>query len=261
MAFALSQRAQAAGYRLQSYDEVGSTNAEALACARAGERGPLWLAAHRQTAGRGRRGRPWQTLDGNLAASVLRIVTVPPAVAATLSLVAGLAAYDALRACAPGLDARLKWPNDVLVGQAKLAGILLESEPVAEGAAVVIGIGVNVGMAPAGLPYPATSLTALGRHVRPEELFTALADTWLDYERLWDEGRGMARIRILWLDRAAGPGHEISVQIGERSVRGIFDTLDEEGRLVLKDENGRHIVVSAGEVTIGPRAIRETGAA
>lgn len=260
MAFALSDRAQRAGYRLRSFDEIGSTSTEAMLLARADEPGPLWIAAHRQTAGRGRRGRDWQTLQGNLAASVLRVTDVPPATAATLSLVAGLAAREALQACAPGVDVSLKWPNDVLAAGAKLAGILLESEPVGTGLAVVAGIGVNVESAPEGLPYPATSLARLGRHVRAEDLFTALADAWLDYEQLWDRGRGMARVRALWLDHAVGIGSEIAIQVGERTMRGIFETLDDDGRLMLRGDSGVLVPVGAGEVQLGPRATRSTGA-
>jgi BirA family biotin operon repressor/biotin-[acetyl-CoA-carboxylase] ligase len=253
MAFALSERARAAGYRLLFFDEIGSTNEEALQRARAGERGPLWIAAHRQTAGRGRRGREWQTPLGNLAASVLRALSVAPAQAATLSLVAGLAVVEAVQACAPGIGLALKWPNDVLAGKAKLAGILLESETVGDGLVAIAGIGINIGSAPQGLPYPAASLAALGRHVRPEQLFTALADAWLDYERLWDDGRGMARIRARWLDHAANVGEEITVALGGRSVTGVLETLDEQGRLLLRTEAGL-TPISAGEVQVGPRA-------
>jgi BirA family biotin operon repressor/biotin-[acetyl-CoA-carboxylase] ligase len=253
MAFALSERARAAGYRLLAFDEIGSTNEEALARARAGERGPLWIAAQRQTAGRGRRGRDWQTPQGNLAASCVRAFTMSPAHAATLSLVAGLAAVEAVCACAPGIELALKWPNDVLAGDAKLAGILLESEPCGAGFLAVAGIGINVESAPQGLPYPATSLGALGRHVRPAQLFTALADAWLDYERLWDEGRGMARIRARWLDHAANIGEEITVRLGDRSLSGVFESLDEQGRLLLRGDGGL-MPISAGEVQVGPRA-------
>lgn len=261
MTFALSERSGAAGYRVLSFDEVGSTNEEALTRARAGERGPLWIAALRQTAGRGRRGRGWETERGNLAASLLRSVTTPPATAATLSLVAGLAAQEALRACAPGLDVALKWPNDVLAANAKIAGILLESEPFPGGLAVVVGIGINVGSAPEGLPYAAASLAALGRHVRLEQLFAALADAWLDYERLWDDGRGMGRVRKLWLDHATGVGREVTVTLGEKSVSGIFESLDDQGRLLLRGENGDLLPISAGEVQVGPRSRGAAGAA
>lgn len=254
MAFALSERARVAGYRLLSFDEIGSTNEEALQRCGAGDRGPLWIAAHRQTAGRGRRGREWQTLNGNLAASVLQTVEVEPALAATLSLVAGLAAADAIDGCAPGLSVTLKWPNDVLANDAKLVGILLESEAVNDGVAVAIGIGVNVAESPAGLPYPAASLASLGRHVRPEDLFTSLADAWIGYVRLWDNARGMPRIRKLWLDRASGIGRSVTVQAGGRALHGVFETLDDTGRMILRSDDGALVPVSAGEVQLGPRA-------
>jgi BirA family biotin operon repressor/biotin-[acetyl-CoA-carboxylase] ligase len=253
MAFALSERARTAGYRLLSFDEIGSTNEEALARVRAGERGPLWIAAHRQTAGRGRRGRDWQTLDGNLAASVLQTLAIPAACAATLGFVAGLAAIEAVAVCAPGVQVSLKWPNDILAGNAKLAGILLESEQVTSGLAVAIGIGINVAHAPGGLPYPATSLAMLGRRVLPQDLFVALTEAWLGYSRLWDEGRGMASIRALWLGRAAGVGQAVSVQLGDKSLCGIFETIDDTGRLMLRGDDGSLVPISAGEVHIGIR--------
>src|SRR5579862_7250860 len=98
MAFALGPRAASAGYRLESFDQVGSTNSEAMERARAGERGPLWFVTTEQTAGRGRRHRPWIAPRGNLASSVLQIVDVPPATAATLGFTAALALEAALRA-------------------------------------------------------------------------------------------------------------------------------------------------------------------
>ena len=133
-----------AGVRHRSYDALGSTNAEALALARAGERGPLWLSATQQTAGRGRRGREWVSEPGNLYATLLLSTPSAADVAPQLSFVAALAVHDAIVACAPALAdrLRLKWPNDVLIGGAKVAGILIEAEssPVFY---VAIGIGVN----------------------------------------------------------------------------------------------------------------------
>src|SRR5262249_3072957 len=132
----------AQGARLVSLDAVGSTNAEAFARARGGERGPLWVAARRQTAGRGRRGRAWVAEPGNLYASRLLTDPAPPQRAAELSLVAALALHDALaeRASVLGPRLALKWPNDVLCDGAKLAGILVEGETLAGGPlAVVIG--------------------------------------------------------------------------------------------------------------------------
>src|SRR5438105_12040080 len=97
MAFMLGHHAQSAGYRLAAFDQIGSTNAEALARARDGERGPMWFVTTEQTAGRGRRLRPWVAPRGNLASSVLEVIDVTPAVAATLGFAAGLALESALR--------------------------------------------------------------------------------------------------------------------------------------------------------------------
>src|SRR5438067_7737697 len=134
MAFSLGPRASSAGYRLAAFDHIGSTNAEAMARARDGERGPMWFVTSEQTAGRGRRHRPWIAPRGNLASSILEVMDVTPAMAATLGFAAGLALESALRqvsveaALRSGSDLAfaLKWPNDVLAGGKKLSGILLE---------------------------------------------------------------------------------------------------------------------------------------
>jgi len=167
MTFSLGPRAKSAGYRLTAFDSIGSTNAEALARARGGEQGPIWLVTSEQTAGRGRRHRPWIAPRGNLASSILEVMEISPAVAATLGFAAGLALEAALQKVSVESSMRptgsdemkfaLKWPNDVLAGQKKLAGILLEAEAVAEHRlAVVVGIGTNVVAAPEGTPTPAT---------------------------------------------------------------------------------------------------------
>ena len=176
MAFKLGPRAISAGYRLAIFDSVGSTNVEAMARARDGEYGPMWFVTSEQTAGRGRRNRPWIAPRGNLASSILEVIDVAPTVAATLGFAAGLAIQTALQkvsieaslrsAGSDDMKFSLKWPNDVLAGRKKLVGIGLEAEAVAGGRlAVVVGIGVNVVAAPEGTPTPATSLAAIGVHV------------------------------------------------------------------------------------------------
>ena len=123
----------------------------------------------------------------------------------------------------------LKWPNDVLAGGDKLAGILLEAEAVAEGhLAVVVGIGTNVSPPPEGTPTPATSLAALGVDVGAEELFAALSDAWTEFRGLWDRGRGFDEIRRRWLERAAGLGERCG-QVWRRHGRGRIRTIDETG--------------------------------
>jgi BirA family biotin operon repressor/biotin-[acetyl-CoA-carboxylase] ligase len=257
MAFTLGPRAQSAGYRLASFDQIGSTNSEALARANAGERGPMWFVTSEQTAGRGRRHRPWVAPRGNLAASVLETIDVVPATAATLGFAAGLALAAALQEVAgsagPGFF--LKWPNDVLAGQAKLTGILLEAEAVAgRGLAVVVGMGTNVVAAPEGLPVPATSLLALGLETTAEQLFTALSDSWAEYRGIWDDGRGFGEIRRRWLALAAGLGQPVSVHTGQTTVSGIFDTIDDTGCMIVRTSTGDRVPISAGDVHFGQAA-------
>src|SRR5262245_15518481 len=159
----LDPRAAAVGVRLVAHEVLDSTNAEALKLAREGERGPLWIVAKRQTAGRGRRGRPWISQRGNLFATFLLTAAGPPEHRPQLSLVAALALHDALVEIAASLKPRIaiKWPNDLLLDEAKFAGILVEGEGGEDGA-VAIGIGVNCASHPAKTEYPATDLASAG---------------------------------------------------------------------------------------------------
>ncbi|TAK50025.1 MAG: biotin--[acetyl-CoA-carboxylase] ligase [Xanthobacteraceae bacterium] len=263
MAFALGPRAKAAGCRVEAFDEIASTNAETLMRAHEGECGPLWLVTAHQTGGHGRRQRPWLAPRGNLAASFLEVMDVTPPVAATLGFVAGLsleAALGALCARQPAMGRarglfRLKWPNDVLAGTAKLAGILLEAERIgADALAVVVGIGVNVAAAPEGLPYPATSLADLGLPISAESLFIALGEAWTDHVRIWDRGRGVDEIRRRWLERAAGVGEPVAVRMPGGTVSGTFATIDDQGRLIVTTAEGGRTAISAGDVQFGPAA-------
>jgi BirA family biotin operon repressor/biotin-[acetyl-CoA-carboxylase] ligase len=262
MTFSLGSRAVAAGYKLASFDSIGSTNAEAVKRAREGEFGPMWFVTSEQTAGRGRRNRPWIAPRGNLASSILEVIPVSPAVAATLGFAAGLALEAALRKvsveASPRLDKMkflLKWPNDVLAGSNKLAGILLEAEAVGdERLAVVVGIGTNVVAAPERTPTPATSLAALGLGVGAEELFRELSDSWTEYRGIWDDGRGFSEIRTRWLERAAGLGLPVSIQSGAKTIEGIFDTINDSGCMIIRTSDGKRAPISAGDVYFGSAA-------
>ena len=251
MAFTLGARARQAGYGLQVHDAIDSTNAEALRQARTGTRGPLWIVTRHQTAGRGRRGRSWISPPGNLAATLLTSVDMVPPTAALLGFVAGVALHRALQPFAPGAGMGIKWPNDLVAGDAKLAGILLESEEMSGRLAVVLGIGVNVRAAPQDLPYAATSLAALGAVANAEALFAALSDEWLEAARIWDDGRGFGSIRDLWLERACGRGQPITVRLADRLIAGDFETIDASGALIVRCANGECMRVSAGDVYFG----------
>src|SRR4030088_2876252 len=202
-----------------------------MARARDGEAGPTWFVTSDQTAGRGRRQRAWIAPPGNLASTVLEVIDVLPSAAATLGFAAGLAIEAALQKVsieaalrmggADQLEFSLKWPNDVLARRQKLVGIGLEAEAVANNRlAVAVGIGTNVVAAPEGLPTPATSLAALGVHIGAEELFAALSDAWVEFRGIWDNGRGFAEIRTLWLARAAGLGERVAIQTGAPEIGG-----------------------------------------
>jgi BirA family biotin operon repressor/biotin-[acetyl-CoA-carboxylase] ligase len=257
MGFALGAQAAAAGYRLEAFESVGSTNAEAVTRIRAGEQGPLWLVTGHQTAGRGRRNRAWMAPPGNLAATILEVIDIAPAQAATLGFAAGVAMAEALRSF--GVAAELKWPNDVMLGGAKLSGILLEAEQTGDKLAVIVGTGVNVVAAPPGLPYAVASLADAGHAISAERLFTVFSDQWADTRALWDKGRGMPALRKRWLAHAAGIGKPLTVQIGERRIAGTFDTLDESGHLIVVTDEGKRMPIASGEVFFGEAATR-TGA-
>jgi BirA family transcriptional regulator, biotin operon repressor / biotin---[acetyl-CoA-carboxylase] ligase len=235
--------------RVIARDMVGSTNEEALRLARTGERGPLWITARAQSAGRGRRGRGWTSEPGNLYASLLLTDPSPPQRAPELSFVAALAVYDAVAAAAPALVAALllKWPNDLLIGEKKFAGILIEAET-SSPRSVVVGIGVNCAHHPAATSYPATDLAAAGATVAAGDLLDRLSSAMSARLAQWDRGAGFARIRADWLARAAGLGQEICLTLADGDRVGRFETLDEMGRLVLQLPAGARETIAAGDV-------------
>ena len=263
MTFTLGPRATSAGYRLEAFEQVGSTNLEAMARAREGDRGSIWIVTVEQTAGKGRRQRAWVSPSGNLPCSVLEVLDVAPAIAATLGFAAGLAAEAALRkvsleaALRSGPESfkyELKWPNDVLVGGRKLVGISLDAEAVDEHLAVVAGIGINVVAAPEGTPTPAISLAALGVQIGAEELFSVLSDSWVEFRGIWDNGRGFGQIRKLWLERATGLGQAVAIKSAGSTIEGIFETIDAQGCMIVRTPAGQLMPITAGDVYFGSAA-------
>ncbi len=237
-----------AGVRHIAYDTLGSTNAEALALVRAGERGLLWITAKTQSAGRGRRGSVWISAPGNLFATLLLTEPSAPLHAPQLSFVAALALHDAVRDVAPQLEPELKvkWPNDLLLGGKKLAGILIEGDSEAV-FAVAVGIGVNCVSHPAETAHPTTDLRAAGTAVNSEQLLAALALTMTKRLAQWHRGKNFASIRADWLNLAIGLGEDIRVRLPERELSGRFEGLDEAGRLVVLAQDGV-TAVTVGEV-------------
>ncbi|OQP85583.1 biotin--[acetyl-CoA-carboxylase] ligase [Rhizobium rhizosphaerae] len=240
-------------FRHHAFEEVSSTNATALAAARDGEGGGLWITARRQTAGRGRRGRSWSSAEGNLYSSLMLIDPGPIALLHSLPLVAAVAAQQAVAAALPyGVEARVKWPNDILIEGRKAVGILLESEGLPDGRrAVVIGIGINVAEAPDHGLYPITSIREMGGTLSADEVFAHLFRAMAEGLALWDEGRGLAGIVAAWRQRAAGIGGRITVNLPNGSLSGVFEDIDEAGQLILRDEGGQRRLISVGDVFFG----------
>lgn len=234
-------------FRILRFDTLPSTNDEAMARLRGGDPGSFAVIARSQTRGRGRQGRAWVSPSGNLYASIGLRDPAAPADAPQLGFVAGVALIEALHAIAPGIEPKLKWPNDILLGGGKLAGMLLEATILSDGSlACVIGVGVNCASRPSDLPYPAADLRACG-HVDPETLLTAFLRCFARRLGEWDRGRGFARIRSLWLRSAAGIGLSIEARTPRRILAGTFRDIDAAGRLMLQTVEGL-ISVEAGDV-------------
>jgi BirA family transcriptional regulator, biotin operon repressor / biotin---[acetyl-CoA-carboxylase] ligase len=251
----LDPAAAAAGFRLSAHNTLPSTNSEALARAHRGDNGPLWITARQQTAGRGRRGREWISTAGNFYGTLLLCDPAPPESAPELSFVTGLAVHDAIVDCAPILREKLalKWPNDILYAEQKLAGILIESEMTKTRLAVAVGIGVNCMHHPVQTDYPATDLASAGATVSADDLFSALSGAVL--RRLEQWRGGFASIRGDWLDRAAGLGGEMRVRLPDRDYVGRLEALDERGRLLLRLADGTMQTITAGDVfPVGERS-------
>ena len=243
--------AAAAGVRLVTHPVLASTNREALASARAGEQGPLWIVAGEQTAGRGRRGRAWTSKPGNLYATLLLTNPGPASGIAQLSFVAALAVHDALVMVAPVLrpSLSLKWPNDVLCDGAKICGVLLEGETaVASATVVAIGIGINCAHHPDHTEFPATDLAACGVTTSATTVFERLSDAMVRRLDQWHQGTGFPAIREDWLARASGLGQAIRVRLLDREMTGIFEAIDEQGHLVVSYPDGGFERVAAGEI-------------
>jgi BirA family biotin operon repressor/biotin-[acetyl-CoA-carboxylase] ligase len=231
------------GYGRKDYAELDSTNEEARRLAEAGDVGPLWISAARQTAGRGRRGRAWETGESNLAATLLLRPEAPPSVIGQLSFAAALAVAETVAHFAPHAAVTVKWPNDVLADGKKIAGILLE----AGHGWLAIGIGINLAHHPDGTDFPATSLPQLG--IAPpscDEALTVLAARFARWYDAW-MGHGFDVLRTAWLARASGLGAPITARLPHETRAGLFEGIDASGALLL-NEQGHVRAITAGEV-------------
>lgn len=239
------------GYTLIELGTVASTNDEAARLAATGAADGTVVWALRQSAGRGRRGRDWQSPEGNLYCSVVMRPPMPLSAALGLSFVAAVAVGDTVAGfLAAGARTQHKWPNDVLVGGAKIAGILLEASgtPGSPADWVVVGCGVNVGTDPRIVGQPVTTLAAeAGRAVAVRDVLMVLLGNLRLWRARW-ETQGFAPIREAWLGRAQGLGEDIVVRLPREEFSGRFVGLDDSGALLLRLPDGSRRTISAGEV-------------
>lgn len=229
-------------------DEVESTMAEAARLAPDLHR-PAWVMAHRQTGGRGRQGRRWVTAPGNFAATHIMRPEGPPGTAALRSFLASNALFETIAYWADRTRLAVKWPNDVLLDDGKVAGILLEAS--GRGGHVdwlAIGVGVNlVSAPPADRDRPIVPVSLASEGLTPpsrEEFLTMLAMNYATEERIFADF-GFSQIRETWLGHAARLGETITARSLRETVTGIFETVDEAGRLVLRTPGGRHAISAA----------------
>lgn len=241
------------GSRLEIFDTLDSTSAEAKRRAGEGETGPLWLVAREQTSGYGRRGSAWESRLGDFAGTFLFSPEGDPARLGELSFVAALAVLDALDGYAGEGVLRLKWPNDVLAPDGKIAGLLLERMDVGARPVIALGVGVNILNAPTNTPQRAARLAdLLARGTQPPspDDLTPRLDAAFDAMRtIWRE-RGPETIRALWLERASGVGEPIVVRLPDETLEGVFAGLDETGALILHMD-GEKRIIAAGDVFFG----------
>lgn len=269
----LAKDAENDGYKLNWYPTVDSTNLVALKLALAsGEMGndarlldKQWVVAAEQTSGRARRGRSWHSPVGNLYTSLLLTGNIRAETASQLGFVAGVSIAEAISQATaqfggPKVNVSLKWPNDILLDGAKSAGILLELSRAPNGLPVlVIGIGINIAIKAENTGYQTASLNHSGIMCSPGEMFELLSLYWCVNYNLWLSTGGIQKIQKKWLDHAAGIGQTIHVRIADQIVSGVFETIDDEFRCIIRRSDGQLVKISSGDVYFGNSASASAG--
>lgn len=245
-------------YHLLAFDELDSTNDEARRIALkgggTGHGAVVW--AKRQTAGRGRMERKWESREGNLFVSVLLAPDCDIAEASQLSFVAAVAARDAICPVLPE-DANLqfKWPNDLLIGGRKAAGILLEtfvppSDPQKRLWAIV-GCGLNIESHPKETLFPATCLKSEGVElISAKIVLSRFIHHFVERYNQWSRSGGAIMIRREWLKHAWRIGEQVCVALPGEELIGKFEGIETSGSLVLKCEGGGRQVIPAGDLSL-----------
>lgn len=243
------------GTPIQFHKTLPSTNAEAMRIGNQGSVPPVWVVAECQTAGRGRSGRTWVSPSGNLFASLLIKTKADITALHQLSLVTGVAVFNAVQSMSSSRieTLRLKWPNDLLAGRSKTGGILVESTTAPEGSGylAVLGIGLNVLANPEVEGRPdVTCLAGLGVEISPEQAIDHLDRELHAALNVWDDSAGFPAIRAAWLERCGPIGEPITVQANDGPLMGTFAGLDDDGALLFDIKGGERRRCTYGDVTL-----------
>jgi BirA family transcriptional regulator, biotin operon repressor / biotin---[acetyl-CoA-carboxylase] ligase len=235
--------------RIFHFPLVGSTNDKARDLCNDGVDAPFWVIADKQENGRGRRGKTWLSLDGNLMTSfVMRLDNISK-LSPLFSFVIAISLFKALKDYIPNSEIKLKWPNDVFINGKKISGILLESWIEGKTAFVIIGIGVNLNAAPQIDGRETTSIINENQAVKitPIQLLKSL-DVYFQKDLETYLTQGFQPILNFWNDNAYGIGKKIIVKNFDNQIEGTFEAISNNGELILRDINNRSYYIQAGDV-------------
>ena len=243
------------GFSLRHYQEIDSTNSEAMRLALSGVNDHLWVTSDIQTHGRGRQGRNWISQAGNLQASLFLQPDCKLQKASQLSFLAGLSCYETIQSTCPeeiGRELLLKWPNDILLKGEKLSGMLVESSklPKNSALAVIIGIGINISWKPEIENYPTTCLADHNITVNAKEIFDILAKNTKKWLNIWESENGFNVILDSWAKYSHNIGDRIDVRQGQHLFSGNFHGLAEDGSLLMRLPSGNIKSINVGDVSI-----------
>lgn len=251
---AVVEQALPPGFALHHFTETDSTMDEARRRIENGQAGPCVIWADMQTASRGRRGRTWTSITGNLLCSIVEPLQGDLTEAGRRSYLYGVAIARAANALMPTPNAQVKWPNDVLIHRRKVAGVLLETATCSKTNQLylVTGFGVNVMEAPTGTPYLTTTLQDHGSSATAGDMLAAVLTEYKALNQLW-RFEGFSAIRAQWVAHACGIGEQATVTLpNETKMEGTFVDLDDNGAMLLRCSNGIQ-TVTAGDVFFAPK--------
>lgn len=235
-------------YHLLSFETLDSTNEEAKRLAKAGGGHGAVIWAKKQTSGKGRLGRSWVSAEGNLFVSILLQPEKPLTEASQLSFVTAVAVMEAIADVLPeGKAICSKWPNDIVVDEKKLGGILLESLQVPDGGKwVVVGVGVNIDSCPPRTEFPATCLIKEGVElISAKIILSRFIHHFIEHYNEWN-AKGFEPARKRWLQSAWGMGQPITARLPDEEMTGVAEGIDKQGALIMKMKDGkkRHILAA-----------------